>query len=68
VAALRIFTDESVPVAVAVGLRLRGVDAWSARDAGRLGASDRDQLEYACREQAAVFTHDDDFLSLAHEV
>lgn len=42
------------------------MDAWSARDAGNLGLSDEEQLEYACREQAVIFTHDDDFLRIAH--
>lgn len=65
--ALRVYTDESVPVAVAMGLKQRGVDAWSARDAGNLGLSDEEQLEYAKREKAVIFTHDDDFLRLAHE-
>ena len=31
-AALRTYTNESVPVAVARGLKRRGVDAWSALD------------------------------------
>jgi len=66
VPALRIYTDESVHTAVAEGLRRRGMDAWSARDAGNLGLSDEDQLEHAAREHAAIFTHDDDFLRLAH--
>jgi hypothetical protein len=43
------------------------VDAWSARDTGNLGLSDEEQLEYAIREQAVIFTHDDDFLRLAHD-
>jgi hypothetical protein len=51
---------------VVVGLRQRGVDAWCARDAGNLGLSDDEQLEYACREHALLFTHDDDFLRIAH--
>lgn len=33
----------------------------------RLGLSDEDQLDYALAERAAIFTHDDDFLSLASE-
>ncbi len=66
-AALRIYTDESVPTTVAEGLKRRGVDAWSARDTGNLGLSDEEQLEYAIREQAVIFTHDDDFLRLAHD-
>jgi len=64
---LRIYTDENVDVAVAEGLRRRGVEAWSARDVGNLGLSDEEQLEYARRERAVVFTHDADFLRLAHE-
>ena len=65
--ALRLYTDASVPVAIAAGLRRRGVDAWSARDAGNLGWSDEQQLEYAGRERAVVFTSDPDFLALAAE-
>jgi predicted nuclease of predicted toxin-antitoxin system len=63
-ARVRIYTDESVSVAVAEGLKRRGVDAWSARDAGNLGLTDEEQLEYAIREQAIIFTHDDDFLAM----
>ncbi|MCX6831722.1 MAG: DUF5615 family PIN-like protein [candidate division Zixibacteria bacterium] len=65
-AALRIYADESVSVAIVIGLRQRGVEAWCARDAGNLGLSDEEQLEYACREKALLFTHDDDFLRIAH--
>ena len=63
----RIYTNESVPVAVAAGLKRRGVEAWSARDAGNLGLSDEEQLKYASRERAVIFTHDEDFIRLAHE-
>ena len=64
---IRIYTDESVNVAIAEGLKRRGVKIWSARDAGKLGLSDEEQLEYAIKERAAIFTHDDDFLSLVIE-
>ncbi|GBD95615.1 MAG TPA: hypothetical protein ENG83_08100 [Nitrospirae bacterium] len=37
----------------------------AARDAGNLGLSDEDQLEYARRKNMVIVTHDDDFLSLA---
>jgi hypothetical protein len=57
VAAVRIYTDESVDVAVAAGLKRRGVDAWSARDVGNLGLSDEEQLRYASREHAMIFAH-----------
>ncbi|MCK4394338.1 DUF5615 family PIN-like protein [Candidatus Bipolaricaulota bacterium] len=61
---IRIYTDESVDIAVAEGLKRRGVHAWSAREAGNLGLTDKEQLEYAVRERAVIFTHDDDFLSM----
>ena len=64
---VRIYTDESVPVAVAEGLKRRGVDAWSAYEAGNVELTDEEQLAHACKEQAAIFTHDDDFLRLAAE-
>ncbi|MCP4428647.1 MAG: hypothetical protein GY803_29525 [Chloroflexi bacterium] len=64
---LKIYTNESVPVAVAAGLKRRGIDAVSARDSGNLGLSDPDQLEYANNENAVIFSHDDDFLRLAHQ-
>lgn len=63
---IRIYTDadESVDVAVAEGLKRRGVHAWSAKGAGNLGCTDKEQLEYAARERVVIFTHDDDFLSI----
>jgi hypothetical protein len=36
-ARIRIYTDESVNVAIAEGLKRRGLDVLSARDAGNLG-------------------------------
>lgn len=65
--ALKIYTNESVPVAVAIGLTQRGVEAWSARDASNLGFSDEEQLKYASHQRAVIFTHDEDFLRLAHD-
>lgn len=41
---VEIYTDESVPVAVATGLNRRGIKATSARDAGNLELSDEEQL------------------------
>jgi uncharacterized protein DUF5615 len=67
VAEIGIYTDESVHVAIAAGLKRRGLDAWSARDASNLGLSDEEQLEYASQEHAIIFTHDSDFLALAQE-
>lgn len=61
---ISIYTNESVDVAIAEGLKRRGVDASSARDTGKLGLSDEEQLVYAGNKKAAVFTHDTDFLKI----
>lgn len=63
--AVRIYTNESVHVGVAAGLKRRGVDAFSALDVGNLGLTDEAQLDYAVAEHASIFTHDADFLRLA---
>ena len=62
---IRIYTNESVDVAIAEGLRRRGVDAFSARDSDNLGLSDEEQLIYAAKEKVTIFTHDTDFLQVA---
>lgn len=61
---IRIYIDESVNIAIAEGLKRRGIDAWSAKDVGKLGQTDEEQLRYAVREKAVIFTHDDDFLTM----
>ncbi len=63
---MRLYTNESVSVAVAEGLKRRGVDAFTARDVGNLGLSDEEQLAFAHLQGAVIFTHDDDFLKIAH--
>ncbi|MEA2033052.1 MAG: DUF5615 family PIN-like protein [Euryarchaeota archaeon] len=62
---IRIYADESVNVAIVEGLRRRGADAFSARDAGNLGLTDEEQLEFAVKNRVVIFTHDVDFLKLA---
>jgi len=62
---IRIYTNESVDVAIAEGLKRRGVDATSARDTGNLGLTDEEQLIYAGKEKVTIFTHDTDFLQIA---
>jgi len=61
---IKIYTNESVDVAIAEGLKRRGVQALSAKDTGNLGLTDKEQLNYAFKEKVTIFTHDDDFLSL----
>jgi predicted nuclease of predicted toxin-antitoxin system len=64
-AKLTFYVNESVNVAVAEGLKRRGVKVISARDASNLGLSDKEQLEYAKKKNLVIVTHDDDFLSMA---
>ena len=61
---IRIYTDESVDVAIAQGLQRRGVEAFSARDRDRLGLTDEEQLAFAKEEKCTIFTHDTDFLRI----
>jgi predicted nuclease of predicted toxin-antitoxin system len=65
--ALKIYTNESVPIAIVTGLQRRGVNATCARDSGNLGLTDPQQLEYAVDNHMVIFTHDADFLTLANE-
>jgi predicted nuclease of predicted toxin-antitoxin system len=62
---LRFHLDESVNPAIAEGLRLRGIDCTTSREAGLLGASDPEQLAFATSQQRTLVTTDDDFLALA---
>ncbi|MCD5383627.1 DUF5615 family PIN-like protein [candidate division WOR-3 bacterium] len=64
---LKVYTNESVNVAITEGLKRRGVKAWSARDTGNLGMPDKEQFRYACEKKAVIVTMDDDFLSLVHK-
>jgi hypothetical protein len=38
--AIKIYADESVNVAIVAGLKRRGINAFSAKDLGRLGLTD----------------------------
>ncbi|MBI5205498.1 MAG: DUF5615 family PIN-like protein [Nitrospirae bacterium] len=57
--------DESVDVTIANGLIRRDVEVLTAKDAGNLGLSDKEQLDYAGKNNFVIVTHDADFLSLA---
>lgn len=51
---IRIYTDESVDIAIAEGLKRRGVDAFSVRDVGHLGLTDQEQLRQEGEELIPV--------------
>ena len=65
---IRFYLNESVNIAVASGLRRRGVHAITAKDSGNLGISDIKQLEYSSQNDLVIVTHDDDFLSFTNTV
>lgn len=46
-------------------MKRRGVEVFSARDMGKLGLTDEEQIEVATKKQAVIFTHDEDFLRIA---
>jgi uncharacterized protein with PIN domain len=61
---IRFHLDEQVGKAVAVGLRLHGIDVTSAGEVGLLGSTDPTQLAFATGENRVLVTHDRDFLRL----
>lgn len=62
---MKFHLDEHVDVAIAHGLRLRGIDVTTTADAGLVRAPDDSHLEYGKREGRVIFTNDSDFLRLA---
>src|SRR3989337_2138367 len=53
---MRIYVDESVNTAIVEGLKRRGVDAFSAKDMGKLGLTDEQQIKVAAANRAAICT------------
>jgi predicted nuclease of predicted toxin-antitoxin system len=53
-----------VPLAVAKGLRLHGVDVLTTAEAGMLGATDEEQLAFAHEISRVIYTQDTDYLRL----
>jgi hypothetical protein len=64
---IRYHLDESVPNAIANGLRLRSIDVTTTKDAGLLEAPDDEQLAYAHANHRVIVSFDDDFLALASQ-
>ena len=62
---IKFYTDEHIPHAVVRGLRARGLDVLSVKEAGLLSATDAEHLERACGEGRVLVTCDADFLRLA---
>ena len=54
---LRLYLDEdSMNSKLVRALRGRGVDVITAREAGMIGRNDKDHLEFAAREDRALYT------------
>lgn len=64
---LRFHLDESVTLLIVAGLRQRGIDVTTPQDAGLLGATDEEHLEFAQQADRVLVTHDSDFLVLHHQ-
>ena len=60
--AIKFYTDEHVSPAVVNGLRQRGIDVLTAKEAGMLGMPDEKHLEIASTQGRVIFTQDSDFL------
>ena len=62
---IRFYLDEQIPIAIAEGLRRRGVDVLRVQEVGRSGLPDFDQLTFALAQRRVLITMDSDFLLLA---
>jgi hypothetical protein len=63
----RFHLDESVTTEIADGLRKRGRDCTTPKDAGFLSANDPDHLAHALKEGQVTITRDKDFVVLSAE-
>lgn len=65
---IRLYLDRDVTKKLAVDLRNRRFDALSTQEAKMDRASDREQLEFAARQQRAILTYNiSDYASLHRE-
>jgi predicted nuclease of predicted toxin-antitoxin system len=62
---LGLYLDAHVPRAIAIGLRLRGVDVLTAQDDGAADLPDPALLDRASLAQRLLFTFDSDLLAEA---
>lgn len=62
---LAFYLDVHVPVAIAEGLRLRGIDVLTSQDDGTRRSSDEDLLWQATKYGRILVTQDEDLLDIA---
>lgn len=63
----RLYLDVCVKKAVATGLRLREVDVLTAQEDGMRELSDAELLDRSIALGRLLFSHDTDFLAIAHQ-
>ncbi len=61
---IRFHLDENCNLAIADGLRRRGIDVTTTPGAGLRGATDEEQAAYALAAGRVIVTQDEDFLRL----
>jgi predicted nuclease of predicted toxin-antitoxin system len=61
---LRFHLDEHVAGLIAIGLRRRNIDVTTSLEASLIGASDVEQLAFACATERVMVTQDVDYLRL----
>lgn len=62
---IRFYLDENVPIAIAVQLKRRGIEALTVRDLDLLGDTDENHLQRATAMECVLCTHDADYIDLA---
>lgn len=63
-AKIKFHLDENITLAIANGLRRRGIDVTTTPEQEMIGQSDEQQLEFAIGQNRVIFTQDTDFLRL----
>ena len=61
---IKYYFDEHMDPAIARGLRRRGVDCLTTKEAGNLGLGDPEQLDFATSEKRVIVTFNVDYLKL----
>lgn len=62
-----LYLDEDVPVVIAQIVNARGYSVVTARDAGLLGLTDEEQLQYAFARKFVLLTHNREVFLRLHD-
>jgi len=61
---MKFLADEHIESSAITGLKLLGIDAISANEAGKRESNDEDILSFANKNDRVIITRDSDFLKL----